>query len=56
MEFVSASEKDTNTYVDKDELKQSFINLKDNKDLLKVKENIARVKIDRYDYHEYHEY
>ena len=50
MGFVNASEEATKTCVDKNELRQSFINLKDNKDLLKVKQNIAGVNIDRCDY------
>ena len=56
MEFVTASEKDSKTCVDKDELRQSFLNLKDNEDLLKVKTNIAGVNIDRYDHTEYYQY
>ena len=48
MGFVSASEHATKTRVDKNELKQSFNNLKDNKDLLKVNQIIQGAKIDRY--------
>ena len=51
MGFVGASEEATKTCVDKNELKQCFINLKDNKDLLKVKQNIQGAGIDRCVYH-----